>query len=405
MKNVLVILPYVKLFPPENGGQLRCFYLLEQISKEHNVFLVLHQNPSDFESLEYDFTFSSQIKIYSSFDSKVVSIENKWLRKIVNLLKYRIYTRSIFSGTVDSNLIEYYKIIKSLLIQNKFDFVLLEHLVTLNTVKLIRKYSPNSKIVLDAHNVDFELMQMELENSSNKKFSTKQITSTKKIESSLYKKIDLLLSCSETDKIKFINLNKKKLNVVTIPNGVDTNKKKFIENISINKNLLFCGALNTDANYFGLKWFVNQVLPEIILHHNNIVLNVIGFGGEFVDLSFLKNNPNIHYFGKVDNLNKYYEMSSIAIAPLHIGSGSRLKILEAMSFGLPVVATSKGAEGIDCKHFENILIGDTVAEFASFILQLIENEDLSNSIRLNGRKLVDNIYSWNNIGKILRSVI
>jgi glycosyltransferase involved in cell wall biosynthesis len=406
-KNILVVLPYTKIFPPENGGQLRCFYLINELSKKFNVHVVLHQKIHEINSNEADLKFDNSIRFYSSFKIKKSTGFNNifLLSKLFNAIKYRIYVRNIFAGSADSNLLEYYSIINKLLVAIDFDYVLLEHLVSLNAQSLIRRKSPKSKIILDAHNVDHELMELEFMINSNLKPNKKLVNRTKKIESSLYKKIDFLLACSEIDKTKFEKLNNNKLKVFNIPNGVDTIHKPFIKDIPFSVDLIFCGALNTEANYTGLYWFINEIWPLIISQNPNIHLNIIGSGMYSVDLKFLSSQKNINFIGRVKTVNEYYNKSRISIVPILIGSGSRLKILEAMSFGLPVVSTSKGAEGIACKHMNDIFIADSIEEFASSVIDLINDPNLYDFIRTNASLLVKKNYSWDAIGIKLRALL
>ena len=406
-QNILVVLPYTKIFPPENGGQLRCFYIINELSKKFNVHVVLHQNIHQINSSESDLKFEQNIRFYSTYKANNINWFNSLflLGKLFNAVKFRIYVRNIFSGPVDSNLLEYYTIINEVIKTIHFEYIILEHLVSLNTQSLIRRKSPNSKIILDAHNVDHELMELESKRTSNHKSYTKLINRTKKIESTLYKKIDFLFACSEIDKNKFENLNNNKLKVYNIPNGVDTSKKPFIVDIPFSLDLIFCGALNTEANYTGLYWFVNKIWPLVISRYPNICLNIIGSGMEDVDLKFLSSFKNINLIGRVKSVNDYYCKSRISIVPILIGSGSRLKILEAMSFGLPVVSTSKGAEGIACKHANDILIADSVEEFSNSIVNLINDRNMYNFIRNNASILVNKHYSWDSIGIKMRALL
>jgi glycosyltransferase involved in cell wall biosynthesis len=95
----------------------------------------------------------------------------------------------------------------------------------------------------------------------------------------------------------------------------------------------------------------------------------------------------------------FYYHASVCIAPLLSGSGTRLKILEAMSFGNPVVSTSIGAEGIDCVNGTHILIGNDSETFATHVLSLLRNKIQFDMIRTNALELVKATYDWNIIGK------
>ena len=82
------------------------------------------------------------------------------------------------------------------------------------------------------------------------------------------------------------------------------------------------------------------------------------------------------------------------MVPLRIGSGTRLKILEAMSSGLPVVSTSIGVEGLDVTNMKDVIIADDPQEFADAVALLLNNDSLAQSISVNGRILIEASYDW-----------
>jgi len=95
----------------------------------------------------------------------------------------------------------------------------------------------------------------------------------------------------------------------------------------------------------------------------------------------------------------------VSIVPLRIGGGTRLKILEAMALGTPVVSTRKGAEGLDVTDGENILIADTAAGFVDAVLSLLDDSGLRARLAANARRLVETRYRWEDIGQELDRVI
>jgi len=118
-----------------------------------------------------------------------------------------------------------------------------------------------------------------------------------------------------------------------------------------------------------------------------------------IDLSGFAQVPNLRFTGFVDDIRTVVAGSGIAIAPLRQGGGTRLKILEAMALGTPVVSTSKGVEGLQVVHGEHALIADTAREFADAIVRLRSDADLRVNIARRARALVEQSYGWANIGQ------
>ncbi|HSV43718.1 MAG TPA: glycosyltransferase family 4 protein [Candidatus Bathyarchaeia archaeon] len=107
-----------------------------------------------------------------------------------------------------------------------------------------------------------------------------------------------------------------------------------------------------------------------------------------------KDDPSIIVTGFVDDVKTYVMESDVVVVPLRMGSGTRLKILEAMAMGKPIVSTSIGAEGLDVTHGKDILIADDPEAFAQEVVQLLKDERLRQEIASAGRALVEQKYDW-----------
>jgi glycosyltransferase involved in cell wall biosynthesis len=168
-------------------------------------------------------------------------------------------------------------------------------------------------------------------------------------------------------------------------------------------NLIFCGSFDYLPNEEGLIWFVENCWGDLKKIFPSIKLIVIGSGckSNTLKLSLLK--EGIEDIGYVKDVSEFYKSAKIAVVPINKGSGTRLKILEAMSFALPVVSTSKGAEGIDYTNDENILISDNHIGFVKCIEHLILKEEMQSYIGMNALNLIKQKYDWNIVGKKIKN--
>jgi glycosyltransferase involved in cell wall biosynthesis len=112
----------------------------------------------------------------------------------------------------------------------------------------------------------------------------------------------------------------------------------------------------------------------------------------------------IQVTGTVDDVRTYYQGALAAVVPLRVGSGTRIKIVEAMAAFTPVVSTRLGAEGLMVVAGQHYLAADSVAEWVSSVTDLIENPALWHSLRCQARSLIERTYDWNIIGKQLRRI-
>ena len=183
-----------------------------------------------------------------------------------------------------------------------------------------------------------------------------------------------------------------------VGNGVDMDSF-CIDGVKRNRDsIIFASLLKYIPNRDGLRQFCREILPEIRQAWENAVLRVTGhFNGMGID--DLQADPHVEFTGYLDDIRPAIASSWISIAPIHIGSGTRLKILEAMALGTPVVSTTVGAEGLDVEHERDILIADTPSDFAKQILRLHTDHGLWQKLSENGRRLVQEKYDWKVLGK------
>lgn len=165
--------------------------------------------------------------------------------------------------------------------------------------------------------------------------------------------------------------------------------------------LLFVGKMSYEPNHEGIVWFVNEVLPLIKRPISQRVrLTIVGFEPRPEVIAF-EALGDIVVTGKVEQVDPYYHDCDIAIAPIRTGGGTRIKILEAMSYCRPVVSTTKGAEGIDINPGENVMIGDEPEAFARACIELISNAESRHRVACGGRKLVEERYSDSFVGSMV----
>jgi len=219
--------------------------------------------------------------------------------------------------------------------------------------------------------------------------------------------------CQQADKIVVVSeVDKRKLSwlykipedkIHTIPNCVDVDqftynddgrklvrKKYGIENETF--VLAFVGKLDYYPNEMAVKYIAEKICPGIVKRYPKTIFLIVGSNYE----ALLKyKNKNMIFTGYVKNLQDYYSASDIVLVPIDIGSGTRVKTLEAASCSRPIVTTKKGIEGQDFENNEEAIIANKVdRSFVEKILELIEDDHLRYTLGVNARRKVETRYQW-----------
>lgn len=272
--------------------------------------------------------------------------------------------------------------LEQLLKEKQFDIIQLEGLYVCPYIPVIRKYS-DAKIVYRAHNIEHEIWERTAALSSGvKKFYLKILAKRiKAFEKSFINSYDLLVPITERDGIILDRMGNKCPSHVS-PTGIETTvlipHSKNLEHPS----LFHIGSLEWAPNQEGLIWFIDKCWPKI--HEKFPDLKFYIAGRKAPDWLIRRfNAPNIEFMGEVEDAYQFMNSKSIMVVPLFSGSGMRIKIIEGMALGKPIVSTPIGTEGISTQSGKNILIADNEKEFVADVERLITDYELFQNISRN----------------------
>lgn len=190
--------------------------------------------------------------------------------------------------------------------------------------------------------------------------------------------------------------------VTALPNGFDFPSEPQFEPRP-SQRILFFGSLFYYPNLDGVRWLLDEVWPLVIQDAPDAQLDIIGMHDP--QQSRLSIPPGVTLPGFVDNLDKYIEDSAFLVVPLRIASGTRIKILEAWSKGLPVVSTPIGAEGLGAMAGSNILTGSSAAEFATACIQLLREPQMGAALARRAYTYGKENFSWESIYPTLDTIL
>ena len=171
------------------------------------------------------------------------------------------------------------------------------------------------------------------------------------------------------------------------------------------KALLFVGTLEWEPNLDGLTWFISRVWDTLKARHPDLTFFIVGRNPNLMLRNLVRNRKDIRLTGFVEKLEPYYSRCRVFVAPLRFGSGIKVKIIDAMYRGIPVVTTAIGAEGLNVEDGVHISISDNVDKMVADTTDLLQNEKIWTSLRDNSRRLAGKTYRWNTVFSNLESGI
>jgi glycosyltransferase involved in cell wall biosynthesis len=221
------------------------------------------------------------------------------------------------------------------------------------------------------------------------------------IEILVYKLASLILTVSEKEKKILVPCGIPEEKIKVAPNGVDTEKFANLAKIDLTnvkrkyglenyRVVVFVGNMKYLPNREAVKLIATEIAPMVCSETANVKFLIVGRYLEKI------NSSNMIFTGTVKDIVEPLAASDVAIAPLFRGSGTRLKVLEYLACGLPVVSTTKGVEGLNLKNGNNVIIKDDISEFAKSIIELLKNPGLAEKLRKKARRSVMD-YDWGKI--------
>jgi polysaccharide biosynthesis protein PslH len=367
-------------YPPHDGGSLASYSLMRSfIRLGHQVTLLTMCTPKHNLSAGEREILSSMVQLFTV----EVDTDVRKLRLLKNLFFSRLpYNAERFLSPGFEK--ELARILKSA----QFDIVQLEGLYLMPYVETIRRHSA-ARIVLRAHNIEQEIWKRISQTESNavkKVYFNLLSRRLRRFELAAINRYDLLVPITERDRIEFDRMGNVKPYFVC-PATLDNFDFAGTITVKPSDSLFFLGSLDWKPNQEGLLWFISQVFPKVKSHFQEITFHVAGRNAPGW-LQEKITGDGVFFHGEIPDATSFMQEHGILVSPCFSGGGMRVKIIEAMTQGKPVVTTSIGAEGLGAVHGKNILIGHSSAEFVEHIDHLLKSQDFYMKIGTNAVSFV-----------------
>jgi glycosyltransferase involved in cell wall biosynthesis len=231
--------------------------------------------------------------------------------------------------------------------------------------------------------------------------SIKAVQKVERTERHIARSYDAVLVCSEVDAALFGRLAPR-ASVLAVPNGVDTEYFSAFSMQGVSSSpcapvILFAGTLAYAPNEGALCWFIDKVWPVLSEQLPSLRFLIVGEGPIPERLQCYASLPGVEFHVSVPDMRPYLQTAQVAVVPIRTGSGTRLKILEALAARVPVVSTTLGAEGLAVTSGTDILLADDVPSFAQAVTSVLTQPDLGCSMSAAGYNLVLHRYDWQGV--------
>ena len=390
---ILWVSPFF-LHPTDRGAQIRTLGILRQLHRRHEIHFATLTDGASPEGRERSNEYCS--KVYeillrppkrgspAFFVQALSSVFSS-----VPLAVSRYYSR------------EFRSMVEQLESAGTFDAMVCDFLATVPNIPDMRR------CVLFQHNVETTIWERHREHAKNPVERTYFGIQAKRMDR--YER-NACLEAAHVIAVSALDAGRMRerfqvSRVTDIPTGVDLDYFRPPEGAAPVADLVFTGSMDWLPNIDGIRWFVDEILPLIRQELPGCTVAVVGRRPAREVQELALRVSGITVTGTVSDIRPYLWGSSVAIVPLRIGGGTRLKIYESMAAGVPTISTTVGAEGLTCHDGRDIVIADSPEAFARRCLELLGQTGLRQRLAGEALHLVTSQFSWEAVSKSFEQVL
>lgn len=391
MSSVLILTPQIP-WPPHQGASLRNFNIIKGLSAELDVSLL------SFAEADQSTDAPPLTALLQRFETVAVP-HRSLLTRLIQLVSsptpdmgHRLFEPAFFAK------------LEQMLTDLSPTIVQIEGIELARAIPIIRKISPRSKIVFDNHNAETALQERiyetdigNLRKLPKAVYSRIQVSKLRRFETWACQESDIVTAVSERD-AELLNQFRRpnQSRVTAIPNCIDTTNFQIVDDEGEKiYDLVFTGKMDYRPNIDAMLWFYQEIWPLVTQVKKDAKLVIVG-KNPGPTISALDQFEGITVTGAVAEIAPWLNCSRVMVMPLRMGSGTRLKLIQALAAGLPVVSTSNGAEGYPVEDGKELLIANTPADFARQTLKLLESQTLQQQLGSNGRTFAE-AFDWRKV--------
>ena len=377
--------------PPDSGAAIRTHNVLRILARRYDVTALCFWRETASEAAGSPAERAERLSAYGAVEAFAIPAAGNRLRAAWD------HARSLVRGNpwvwflYDSS--QFMNRLRALLRKERFS------LVHMDSMDLVR-YLPilgRVPVVCVHHNVESSLLQRRAEAESSavaRAYLRHQAKLLRQKEECWCPRVALNVVVSEEDRTQLESIAPD-ARFVVLPNGVDVHR--YAPTDAPQEGLAFIGSTSWFPNRDALEFFRSQILPDLHRRGDRPTVNWVGHTSDAEKRRF--EGEGLILTGYVEDERPWMTRAACFVVPLRVGGGTRLKILNAWSMGKAVVSTSRGCEGLDARHGENILIADGAEAFADAVWSVLHDRVLRSRLESGARATAVERYSWDVIGR------
>jgi glycosyltransferase involved in cell wall biosynthesis len=373
------------------GAPTRTFNLLRELSIEHEISVLTIVQPSEFCWISALESYCERVDVvpYKGFTPS-----GKWSNRLRGWWRLFVDSRPEYARTYPIERMR--KPLQSLVDALHPDVVHFAHLFTAELLP----YVGSLPAVLDEHNVEFEIAKGRQTLARNPIHVFRDCLAWRKLlrfETHWTRRFPVCLAVSDRD-ADILKRIAGAAEIHVVPNGVDT---AFFAppNAMVPKpgpSIVFAGTMHYQPNVDGILFFCHQIWPFIRQALPGVKLTIVG-AKPVPEVVALQSLSGVSVTGFVEDIRPYFWQATASVVPLRVGGGTRLKVLESLAAGCPVVSTTIGAEGLHLEPGADILLADDPEGFAAHTIRLLIDRRLGEQLAFRGQQTVRRLYDWKSI--------
>jgi glycosyltransferase involved in cell wall biosynthesis len=367
-------------YPPDNGAKIRAYHLLRALAKIHHVTLVAFNPDSQTE-----FTAPESVTVYPVQADAFRYVQLPQIVKYLSPLPLAFWRIKEMESTLHR-----------VQDQENWDAVVA---VQAHVARYALWFSQIPRILDVDTSLSYQMHERYREQKARVGRWRAWFSWYKayRYEQALFRKYQACAVVSPLEVASVQAMTGAGTRITVIPNGVDCTHHRPDLADAQPHTLVYNGALTYSANFDAMQYFLSEIYSLIKHEIPDVALSITG-STKGVNIADMQLDTSVHFTGYVEDIRLPVAQSAVCVVPLRQGGGTRVKILEAMALGTPVVSTSKGAEGLEVVDNEHLLLADTPEAFADAVLRVTSDSNLRERLRRNARALVVQRYDWETIG-------